>query len=149
VHLHVGRVVELHGDPRTRGLCVQLVGPGDGPLHPELARRQLELGAVSLHQPATLDRERLGHAQDQPVPLYGADQGQADARIARSRLDYDRPRPDDAAALGVVDHGQGDAVLDAAPGLVLSCLAHTVTRGSKSRFRRTWGVPPIVSKMLS
>ena len=35
------------------------------------------------------------------------------------------------------------------PGLVLSCLAHTVTRGSKSRFRRTWGVPPIVSKMLS
>ena len=35
------------------------------------------------------------------------------------------------------------------PGLTLSCLAQTVTRGSKSLLIRTCGVLPMVSRMLS
>ncbi len=33
------------------------------------------------------------------------------------------------------------------PGFARSCLIQTSTRGSKSRFTRTWGVLPIVARM--
>ena len=55
-----------------------------------------------------------GIVEDEPVALDRADQREADAGVARGRLDDDRAGPEDAARLGVLDHRQGDAVLDAA-----------------------------------
>ena len=114
VSLDVGRIVELHRDPGLRDLLLQLVGARDGTLHPQLAGRQLELCPVRLHEAAALDGERLGHAEDEPVPLDRGDQGEADAGVARGGLDEHRARPDDARLLRVLDHAEGDAILDAA-----------------------------------
>ena len=114
VDRRVGRVVELHRDPGARDLGGELVRPGDRALHPQLARRQLQLRAVAGHQLAALDRHRLGHRQDQPVALHRADEGEADPGVARGRLDDDRARAEDPGCLGVLDHRQRDAVLDAA-----------------------------------
>jgi hypothetical protein len=50
----------------------------------------------------------------EPESLDGGHEGQADARVARRRLDDDGARSQHAAGLGVLDHGQGDAVLDRA-----------------------------------
>ena len=54
VDLEVGRVVELHGQPGTRGGLDDLAGLGDRALHAQLARSQLKGGAVRGHQLAPL-----------------------------------------------------------------------------------------------
>ena len=114
VDLEVRRVVELHRQPRVGGFGHDLAGLRDGALHAELARRQLEGRAVGGHQLASLDGEGLGHDEDQLVALDGGDEGEPDAGVARSRLDDDAARLEDAALLRVFDHRQRDAVLDRA-----------------------------------
>ena len=71
-------------------------------------------GAVGGHQTPALERHRLRHDEDQPVAADRGDHRQADAGVARGRLDDRAARPEDAAALGVLDHREADAVLDRA-----------------------------------
>ena len=54
----------------------------------------------------------FGHDEDEAVALHGAHHGQADAGVPGGGLDDDRVRLQHPASLGVLDHGQGDAVLD-------------------------------------
>jgi hypothetical protein len=117
VDLDVCRVLELLRDPGTRVRGRQLLRALDRPLHPALARRELEGGAVGLHQPPALDRHGVRHDQDQPVALHGSHHGKTDAGVARGGLDDGASRPQSAIGLGGLHHGQGDAVLHRAAGV--------------------------------
>ena len=65
----------------------QLLGLVDGAVHALLARRQHDLGAERLEQPAAFQAHGLGHGHDQLVAAGGAGEGQADAGVAAGRLD--------------------------------------------------------------
>ena len=70
--------------------------------------------AVGEHQAAPLDAHAVGHDEDDRVALDGADHRQADARVARGRLDDRRARLERARRLCRLDHRDGDPVLDRA-----------------------------------
>jgi hypothetical protein len=112
VHVHVGRVLELLRHPGARRRGNDLLRLGDRALHALLARCQLEPGAIGQHQAPALDAHAVGHDQDQRVALDRRHHRQADAGVARGRLDDGATGFQQAARLGVLDHGQRDAVLD-------------------------------------
>ena len=114
VGLDVGLVLELLRDPRIRSLLLQLLGARDGTLHPQLTRRQVQLGPVRLDQAAALDGERLRQHDDQAVSLDRGDQSEPDTGVPGGGLDEHGSGTDDARLLGVLDHAEGDAILDAA-----------------------------------
>ena len=97
--------------------CDQLLRAGDRALHALFLGRQVEGRAISEHQPAPLDAHALGHDQDQLVALDRGDHREADAGVAAGRLDDRAAGLELAAALGVLDHRQRDAVLDRAAGI--------------------------------
>ncbi len=88
-------------------------------------------GAVGQHQAAALDRHAVGHDQDDLVALDGRHHGQADAGVARGRLDDGAAGLERAGALGVFDHGQGDAVLDRAAGVAALGLDPDLVAGAE------------------
>ena len=83
----------------------ELFGPLDGPGHVEALGCQHQIGTIGLEQAAALRLIDSGMGQQQLVALDGADDGQADAGIARGRLDDDRlAGADQTVALGGLDH---------------------------------------------
>ena len=56
------------------------------------------------------------------------------------------PRIPRASASSIIERAIRSLMLP--PGLARSCLSQTTTRGSKSRLTRTWGVRPIVSRIV-
>ena len=117
VHLRVGRVVELLRHEVVLVLRHQLLGGEDGAGHALDRRREDELGAVALQQLAALGAHVVRHRQDQLVALHGSDHREADAGVAGRRLDDGGAGLEHAALLGVLDHRERDAVLDAAAGV--------------------------------
>ena len=86
--------------------------------------------AVDRHQTPPLDAHRLGHGEDQPVALQGADQGQSDARISARGFDDRCPGAEDTPRFGLLDHGQCHAVLDAAGRVERLDLGHDAGHGA-------------------
>ena len=113
----VGGVLELLEDDRAGNLLTERLRPGDGPLHPLGAGGEDHLRAVGRHEPPALDAHRLGHGQNQPVALQGADQRQPDARISARGFDDRGTGTECAVGFGPLDHRQGDAVLHASRGI--------------------------------
>jgi hypothetical protein len=112
----VGLVLELAGQEPAVGL-----GQLDRLVHhPGPAGRrggEHHLGAEKAHQLPPLHAERLRHGDDQRIPLLGAHHGEADAGVAAGGLDHGLPRLEGPAPLGVLDHAEGEAVLDRAQGV--------------------------------
>ena len=85
----------------------------DGGRHAAGARRQFEFGAEVRQDLAPLDRHRLRHDEDEPVAARRRDECEADAGVARRRLDQhglaglDRPS---ASSASIID--DADAILD-------------------------------------
>ena len=77
------------------------------------------LGAVRAQQADLLRRHLVGHDEDHLVALDRRGHGEPVAGVARRRLDDRASGPEQAAALGVLEHGQADPVLDAATGVEL------------------------------
>ena len=76
----VGLVLELAAEEPTVFLC-QPFGQGE---HARTALRsfgQNDLGAEEAHQLAALDREVLGHGDDERISLLGADHGKPNAGV--------------------------------------------------------------------
>ncbi|MPN46802.1 hypothetical protein SDC9_194401 [bioreactor metagenome] len=96
---------------------MELLGLGDGALHPQGSVGQHQFGAVGGEQFAPLDAHRLRHGQDQPVPFDRRHQRKTDTRVARGRLDDQRARLEDAGLLRRFDHRQGNPVLDRTAGI--------------------------------
>ena len=96
--------------------------PRDRALHAQLAGRQVELRAVGRHELAPLDRERLGHHQDEPVALDRADEREADAGVARRwarRPPSPGVRMPRASASSIIESAMRSLMLP--PGLARSC----------------------------
>ena len=70
-----------------------------------------------MHELASFNRHRFRHGQNQAVALDGANQGQADAGIARGRFDNDRVLVKQSFFLCILDHGQRNTILDTAAGI--------------------------------
>ena len=113
VHVGVGFVLELAGEePAVHG--GELVGLGH---HAHAALRgggQHDLGAEEAHEAAALDAEGLGHGDDEGIALGRADHGKSDAGVAAGCLDDGLAGLQCAAAFGVLDDAEGEAVLDRA-----------------------------------
>ena len=77
-------------------------------------RRDHDLGAVRAEHRDLLLAHLVGHDEDAAVALAGRRDGEADAGVARGRLD-DRPAGLELPlALGLLDHREADPVLDRA-----------------------------------
>ena len=113
----VGGVHELPGKEAAGGPGCQLLGLGDGPGHAFAALGEHQFRAVGLHQLAALDAHGLGHDDDDPVAAHGRHHAQADAGVAGSGFDDDRPGLEAAVGFGLVQHGPGYAVLDRTAGV--------------------------------
>ena len=61
----------------------------DRALHPLRRRRQDDLGAEEAEDLPPLERHRLGHRDDEPVPLRRRGERERDAGVPRGRLDED------------------------------------------------------------
>jgi len=88
--------------------------------HPHAAFRcrcDRDLGAEKAHQLAPLDAERLRHRDDERIALLGAHHRQADAGVAARRFDHRLARLELAGRLGVLDHPEGQPILDRAQGI--------------------------------
>ena len=110
----IGRILELLQDDGSWRAVPQLLSLADGALHAFAARRQDDFRAVSLREFAALDAHRLGHRQNDFVATNCADKRQADARVAAGRFDDGAALAENAFLLGIENHTEGNAVLDAA-----------------------------------
>ena len=97
-------IVELLRHPCALRLRHQLLRALDRTRHAFLARRQFELGAVGEHQAAALDRHAVGHHQHQLIAFDRSDHCQADASVARGRLNDRSIALELAARFGGFDH---------------------------------------------
>ena len=122
----VGRIRKLAGQEAAGRLRGDLLRLGNGTLHALRAVRQDELRAISLEQVAALDAHGLRHGQDDAIAARGRHGGKADAGVAARRLDDDSARLQQAALLGIVQHGTGDAVLYTARGVKIFDLGQQV-----------------------
>ena len=113
----IGRIDKLAGDKAAGELPGQLLRFGDGPRHALVSGGEHQLRAVGLHDLAALYAHGLRHDDDDPVAPGGGHRGQPDAGVSGGGLDDDRAGLQQPPGLSVVNHGQGDPVLDAARGV--------------------------------
>ena len=66
--------------------------------------------AKRAQDPAPLNRKRLRHNQRDGIATRGSYEGERDTSVAAGGLDQFFTRPQNAALLGVPDHGSADAV---------------------------------------
>src|SRR5437667_101671 len=120
---------------RMRSMIARLRTPGtnDAPIpwlawgrarHPLDRRGEMELGAEPGQEPLALDAHVVGHRQDQPVASHRGRHRQPDAGVAAGRLDDRGAGLEHAPPLGVLEHRDGDAVLDAPTGIERLELRH-------------------------
>ena len=80
-------------------------------------RADHHLCAIGPEECHLLRSDLVGHREDAAVAAAGGDDGQADAGVARRRLDDGPARPEPPLAFRRIDHGERGAVLDAASGV--------------------------------
>ena len=120
-----------------------LLGLGDGALHPPGPVGEDELGAEGPQQGAALLGHGLGHGQDDVVAARRTDHRQRDAGVAAGRLDDGAAGLELAGLLGGVDDRDADAVLHPVGGVVeLELGGDGGAAPSVSRLIRTSGVLP-------
>ena len=117
VDVGVGGVLELLGHKDVGLGLGELAGGEDGAGHALDGRGQVDLGAEAFEEAAALDGHVFGHGEDEAIALHRGDHGEPNAGIAGGRLDDGRAGPEGSRALRVLDHGEGDAVLDGAAGI--------------------------------
>ena len=132
MHDGVHGVAELLGHEGVR------VGRGDGgglldgAAHDPFGGGQVQLGPVGAQQLHPLGGHVLRHRQDQAIALHRGHQRQADAGVARRRLDQDRlPGHEAPLPLGGLDHRQRGPVLDRAARVELLALAEHLGRAGR------------------
>ena len=113
VHGRIGRIGELLENDRARRTVAQSLRLGDSPFHAFGSGRQHDAGSEGREQVAPLDAHRIGHRQRHAVSFGRSDKRQPDARVAARGFDDLGPGLQNAPSLGVFDHRQRDAVLDA------------------------------------
>ena len=129
--LGVVRVGVLIGPEGVRRLARQPVGDRVvrvGVLGRHGRRTHHDLGAVGAEQRDLLGAHLVGHDEDALVAALRGDDGESDAGVARRRLDDGATRPEEAVALGRVDHRDRGPVLDAATRVRGLDLGHEVAR---------------------
>ena len=90
VDFDIGGIVELLRHPASGRCSTNSRAPVHGPLHALFLGSQLERGPIGKHQPPPLDAHAVGHDENQLVAFHRGDHREADAGVARGRLD-DRP----------------------------------------------------------
>ena len=121
---------DLLGEPRRDGVVrLRRVVVDRG-------RRDHDLGAVRAEHRDLLLAHLVGHDEDAAVALAGRRDGEADAGVARGRLD-DRPaRLELPLALGLLDHREADPVLHRAARVQVLELGEDPRRGPAARAGR-------------
>jgi hypothetical protein len=115
VRQRIGRIVELVGEPGARDLARQprrIVLVVLGMALADVGAGQVDFGAERLQVQDFFDRHLVGHHQHHAVALDARHQRQADAGVARGRLDHHAARLQAAVRLGRGDHRHADPVLD-------------------------------------
>ena len=128
----------------------ELLGQADRAVAPLVAGRQHDLGAEDLEQLAALDRHVLGHHDAQRVAAQLRDQREADAGVARRRLE-DRVARRAARRLPRPARSSSSAMrsFDEPPGFWPSSLAKIRTSGfGDSACTPTSGVSPMSPRMF-
>lgn len=117
----VGRVVELVGEEGAGNILRQARGNVLVVLRMALAdvrAGDVHLGAHGAQVQDLLGGHLVRHHQHHPVALGAADQGQAKTGVAGGGLDDGATGPQAAVTLGGLDHGDTDAILDGAAGVL-------------------------------
>ena len=118
VDLGVGGIVELARHEVLGRIAVgDLLGLGDGAGHALGGLGEDQFSAENGHHPATLDRHRFGHREDQLVATGCSRESQGDAGVAGGGLNDHLVLGELAAFLGIPDHVGADPALDAVSGI--------------------------------
>lgn len=114
----IARIGKLVGHEIFVGVAGHLAaGQADRPVGSLLGGRKDHLRTIGTNYFTPLDRHGAAHHDLHGISLDDADDGQADARIARRRFD-DRLAGREAPVLfGLLDHPERNAVFDAARGV--------------------------------
>ncbi len=120
----VGVLVGLEGPGDLRGQPVGDAVVGAGRIGRDVGRRQDHLGAVGAQQVDLLPRHLVGHHRHDAVALQPRGDGQAGAGVAGGGLHDRAAGAQPAVALGGLDQGHGDAVLDRPAGVEHLELGH-------------------------
>ena len=115
--LGVGLIDKLAGDKAVRDLAREFIRFGDGAFHALGAGGKNQLRAIGFHQLAALHAHAIRHDNDDTIAPGGGHRGQADAGIAGGGLDEDGLGGKEALLLGILYHGEGNAVLDGTGGI--------------------------------
>ena len=110
----IGSILELLEDNAAWSIVTQFLCCTNSSRHTILAWCQYHLGTVSLHKVATLDAHRLRHGEDELIAFDSADESETYASITACRFDDGGSWLQEALLLSVLNHGECDAVLDAA-----------------------------------
>ncbi len=89
----------------------------DGPVGAQLGVGEGHLGAEGLDHLAPLDGHRLAHHDHERIPFDRGDHGQSDTGVAAGRLENSLAGRQRTLALGLLDHLECNAILDAAGGV--------------------------------
>mmetsp|Transcript_2906 Transcript_2906/g.5364 ORF Transcript_2906/g.5364 Transcript_2906/m.5364 type:complete len:409 (+) Transcript_2906:152-1378(+) len=88
-------------------------GLGDGASHALGSGREFDIGTKGLEEDTTFHGHGFRHGEDEFVSLGGGHHGKADAGVAGGGFHEDGfARGDVTASFGLVDHAEGDAILD-------------------------------------
>ena len=129
----IGRVVELvdvEGARRLFGDAARQVLVIVGVALADIGAGQAHLGAERLEVEDLLATHLVRHHQQHVVALLRGHQGQAQAGVAGGGFDDGAAGLQLAAGFGGLDHGQGDAVLDRAAGVLVFQLDEQLARAS-------------------
>ena len=127
MRLRVGGIRVLVRLPCARRLASQPVGDlvvGAFVIGVHVRRTDHDLGTVGSQQRALLLRLLVGHHEDAPIALDGGCLGEADAGIARGRLNDDAAWLEQPRPLRRLDHRQRDPVLDRSSRIHVLELGH-------------------------
>src|SRR3990172_84097 len=116
VDFRVGRIEKLLRHEVAGIVRYQRLGGVDGATHPLDGWGQDQLRPEPAHQCPSLHAHVFRHRQDQAVPFDRRHHRKADPGVSGSRLDDRVARLQAAPPLPLVDHRQGDAILDPSPG---------------------------------
>ena len=122
--LWVGGVLKLLQYHAARYLALQLLGASDGSRHAVFATGQFYSCPIGFDEVATLHAHGLWHGEDEVIASHGRHQSQTHTRVAAGGLDDGGTGFEDATLLGVGNHGEGDAVFDAAAGIEILYLGN-------------------------
>ena len=108
----IGFIYKLSRNKAMRNFFCQFICFGNSAFHALGPGGQHQFGPISFHQLAALHTHTIRHNNDNTITASRRHRSQTNSGIAGGGLNDDRLRGKHAFLLGILNHGQGNTILD-------------------------------------